>query len=194
MRGLGLDIGFGGEPHVPEAVGAAHAMHAVAVVDIVGAADILDDVQALADREDRGGLLHRVGELTQIAANLDHHAVVLGDPLLVGNGGAVRLERRANARDRLLGLRAAPDQKAQGQPPLARLAIEGEAGRIRPTVLTTIEHVDPGAWPRPPWSAVFLRRSPAIPHIPHLPIWFVGRHRHCTPAAGRSQAKFNNVS
>ena len=49
---------------------ALEVLDLVNVVDVIGAAQILDDVQALADRGQLGGMLHLEGELLQVAVEL----------------------------------------------------------------------------------------------------------------------------
>ena len=72
-----------------QAVAAGEALHVIGIVDIVGAADVLDDLQAGADRDDRGGALQVVSHLPGLAGEVHHNPVVVSDHFVVDDLGAV---------------------------------------------------------------------------------------------------------
>ena len=142
---LGLHRGLGGEADVAEPVGAAEAVDAVLPVDLVGAADVLDDLETRADREHLCGVLDVVGELLDVAVEAHSDPVVAAHPLVLDHAGAVLGERALDAGDGSLGLIAFADEEAQPQLALLGSAVEREAGRIGATMLAAVEHVDEGA-------------------------------------------------
>ena len=89
------------------------AGHVVARIDLVRAAHVLDDVEALADREHLGRVLHGVGEVARIARGLDHDAIGRADPFVLDDRGAARGQRLAYPPDRGLGVGALAGEKAQ---------------------------------------------------------------------------------
>ena len=71
MRGFGLDVGFGGQPDMADAMRTGDVADVVDPVEITRRADILDDVERRADGDQLGGMLHRIGEGTDFAGIID---------------------------------------------------------------------------------------------------------------------------
>ena len=99
-----------------EPVGAVERADAVARVHVVGAAHVLDDLEARSDRDHPGGVLDVTGEPADVAVEVDLDPVVAAHPLFVGDSGAVPGERVLDARDGLIRLLPLADEKAQPQP------------------------------------------------------------------------------
>ena len=140
---LGRDVGLGRESHVADSMGPLERDDVVDLVDVVGAADVLDDVEAFTDRSERGGVLHRVRELLQIAVEAHEVAHRRPDELLLDDLRGELAEPRPDVTQRALGDVAVADEEPQVVGPTAvRRVVEREAGRIGAAVLAAVEHRD----------------------------------------------------
>ena len=172
-----LDRGLGREAHVAEPVGAVEAVHAVLVVDLVRAADVLDDLEARADRDHLRGVLDVIGEL------LDVPVEARPDPVVAAH--------RSSSTMRALCLWSAPwmramdwsrflplaDEEAKAELTLQGVSVEGEAGRVGAAMLAAVPGMSMRARPAGSVPAPFLNMIPAIPHMGgHLRLAFESGH------------------
>ena len=99
----------------------------------------------------------RVGERLEVAVEANGEPLGRADRLLLEDLGPELGELCPDAIDRLLGLLSLPDEEAQPQLALpVRLVVEGEPGRVGPSVLAAVEHRDQVAAERRSSSAVSL--------------------------------------
>ena len=128
-----------------EPVGAVEAAHAVVVVDLVRAADVLDDLEARADRDHLRGVLDVIGELPDVSVEARPDPVVAAHPLVLDDARTVLGERVLDAGDGLVRLLPLADEEAQAQLAVQGVSVEGEAGRVGAAMLAAVQHVDEGA-------------------------------------------------
>ena len=156
-----------------ETVRAPRLAHVEALVNVVRPANVLADVEALADRDQRRRVLHVVGQLAHVAREPHNHPVAVARVLVVDDLGPVILQRLPDAGDRGLGAAVVTDaiavtgaravlvllldKKSQPQLALARFLVERKTGRIRTPVLAAVQHVDQ----RP------TRRQTRLPMLEH---------------------------
>ena len=169
MGRLGLDRGLGREAHVAESVSAVEAAHAVVVVDLVRAADVLDDLEARADRDHLRGVLDVVGELADVSVEARPDPVVAAHPLVLDDARAVLGERALDAGDGPVRLLALADEEAKAQLAVQCVSVEGEAGRIGAAMLAAVQHVDEGAAGRVGAAAVLVHDSRDPAHVQSPP-------------------------
>ena len=106
-------------------------MYVEAAIDIVRTADILDDIQALADRNDLGQgccMHHRIGEFAQIAVIRHQHLIGVADALVFNDFRIMAFQGALDQRHRLIRLGAFTDQESQFQFALKLFAIERKTG------------------------------------------------------------------
>jgi guanylate kinase len=141
-------------------------------IDVQGAAQVLDDVKALADRGKLGGMLHLEGELLQIAVELDQHREGRAALLLFHDLGLELGELGLDALDGHLGHIALSHDEAQAQVARHRVAVEREAGGIGAAVLAAVQHVDQRlADFRIRGSAILVENSSDSTHGRVPPFW-----------------------
>ena len=108
MRRADVDVGLGRHAGVADGVGADEAVQVVLVGHARGIAQVLDQLEAEADREDLGALdvLDIVGQLAPVAAEIDAVAEgVFGRLLRLHDLGAQLLQALVDLGAALLHLR-----------------------------------------------------------------------------------------
>ena len=115
----------------------------VDLVDVVGGADVLDDVEALADRRELGRVLHRVREPLEVAVEADDEARRRPDDALLDDLGGELVELRPDVAKRPVGAVAVVEEEPQaiGAAAVHRV-VQGEPGRVEAAVLAPVEHRD----------------------------------------------------
>ncbi len=114
----------------------------IALVDIVCAAHVLDDVKALAERYHLGGMLHGISKLPQITAEVHHHSVGVTYLLVFEHRSLVLGKRLLDPSHRRDCLLAIANKKAKLELACVLGTVEREARRIGAAMLTAIQHID----------------------------------------------------
>ena len=135
MGRFGLDFGFGGEPHMADAVRTGDLADMIDFVEIVGGADVLDDVERGADRDQLGRMLHGIGEGADLAGVIDFDDEARAFALFVENARALLASARADAADGRLAI--VVDEKTQPQA-LDAVFVQRESCGIQAAMLAAV--------------------------------------------------------
>ena len=87
---------------MPKAVTALVIPYAIAVIHIVSASHILDNLQTRPDRDHLGRAFYCVSQLLNIVGILDDDSVVIADMGLIGNAGTQFGQSLTNSLDGLI--------------------------------------------------------------------------------------------
>ena len=82
VRGLGTNRGLGRETHMAVTVGTGDFTDVLDIIDLMRGAVILDDIERMPDRDQLGVILDILGEIEQVAIEIDRYLVGTADRLL----------------------------------------------------------------------------------------------------------------